>query len=255
MSDFITRRKLVTSSLVAAAGIAGLDVAARIADKYGFLAPDHSGILGAGEALTYGAQRILISHHSLAREFDRSQISNSKIIPVNGEPPETDVYQRDLANGFADWRLTVDGLVERPSAFSLAELKSFPSRSQITHQACEEGWSFIAEWSGVPLSYVLHLVGVRPEAKWVVFFTLDDIWDSIDMPEAFHPQTLLAFGMNGQELPAKHGAPLRVRVPRQLGQKSKKYLSRIFITDTVKNIGKGLGAIDPEQGFSWYMGI
>jgi len=253
MKELITRRKLITSGLVTAAGIAGFASAAGMADKYGFLAPDHQGILGAGEALTYGVQRILMSRHSLAREFDRSQIS--KIIPVNGEPPKTGTYQRLLANGFADWRLTVDGMVDRPFTFSLADLKRFPSRSQITHQACEEGWSFIAEWSGIPLSYVLHLVGVRPEAKWVVFFTLDDDWDSVDIPEAFHPQTLLVLGMNGQELPTRHGAPLRVRVPRQLGQKSKKYLSRILVTDTVKNIGKGWGAIDPEFGFSWYMGI
>jgi hypothetical protein len=253
MSELITRRKLITSGVAVAAGIAGLDAAARIADKYGFLAPDHNGILGAGEAITYGAQRMLMAHHSLVREFDRSQIS--KIIPVNGEPPQTDDYQRLLAGGFTGWRLIVDGLVARPSTFSLAELKRLPSRSQITHQACEEGWSFIAEWSGVPLSYILHLVGVRPEAKWVVFFTLDDSWDSIDMPEAFHPQTLLVLGMNGEELPTRHGAPMRVRVPRQLGQKSKKYLSRILVTDTVKNIGKGWGAIDPEFGYSWYMGI
>jgi DMSO/TMAO reductase YedYZ molybdopterin-dependent catalytic subunit len=253
MSESITRRKLITSGLVTAAGVAGVAGAARIADKYGFLAPDHQGVLGVGEALTYGAQRILMSRHSLAREFDRSQIS--KIIPVNGEPPKTEACQRLLANGFADWRLTVDGLVDHPSTFSLVDLKRFPSRSQITHQACEEGWSFIAEWSGVPLSYVLHLVGVRPEAKWVVFFALDDDWDSVDMPEAFHPQTLLVLGMNGQELPTRHGAPLRVRVPRQLGQKSKKYLSRILVTDTVKNIGKGWGAADPEFGYSWYMGI
>jgi hypothetical protein len=253
MSELITRRKLITGGVVAVSGMAGLDAAARIADKYGFLAPDRSGILGVGEALTYGAQRILMLHHSFAREFDRSQIS--KIIPVNGEPPKTDAYQRLLANGFADWRLTIDGLVAHPSTFSLAELKRFPSRNQITHQACEEGWSFIAEWSGIPLSYVLHLVGVRPEAKWVVFFTFDDGWDSIDMPEAFHPQTLLVLGMNGQELPTRHGAPLRVRVPRQLGQKSKKYLTRILVTDTVKTIGKGWGAIDPEFGYSWYMGI
>jgi DMSO/TMAO reductase YedYZ molybdopterin-dependent catalytic subunit len=253
MSEFITRRKLITTGLAAAAGLAGLDGAARIADRYGFLAPDHSGLFGAGEALTYGAQRILMAHHSLAREFNRSEIS--KITPVNGEPPKTDPYQRLLADGFADWRLKVDGLVARPSTFSLAELKRLPSRSQITHQACEEGWSFIAEWSGVPLSYVLNLVGVRPEAKWVVFFAFDGAWDSIDMPEAFHPQTLLVLGMNGRELPTRHGAPLRVRVPRQLGQKSKKYLSHVTVTDTVKNIGKGWGAIDPEEGYSWYMGI
>jgi DMSO/TMAO reductase YedYZ molybdopterin-dependent catalytic subunit len=253
MSEFITRRKLITTGLAAAGGLAGLEAAARIADHYGLLAPDHSVLFGSGEALTYATQRILMAHHSHAREFNRSDIS--KIIPVNGEPPKTDPYQRLLAGGFADWRLQVDGLVARPSTFSLAELKRLPSRSQITHQACEEGWSFIAEWSGVPLSYLLSLVGVRPEAKWVVFFAFDDCWDSIDMPEAFHPQTLLVLGMNGQELPTSHGAPLRVRVPRQLGQKSKKYLTRILVTDTVKNIGKGWGANDPEDGYSWYMGI
>jgi len=253
MSRLITRRKLITSGLVAAAGAAGIYAAAGIAEKYGFLAPDHQGILGVGEALTYGAQRMFMALHSRAREFDRSQIS--KVIPVNGEPPKTDTYLRMLANGFADWRLTVDGLVERPSTFSLAELKQFPSMSQITHQACEEGWSFIAEWSGVPLSYILHLVGVRHEAKWVVYFAADDNWDSVDIPEAFHPQSLLVLGMNGRELPTRHGAPLRLRFPRQLGQKSKKYLNRILVTDTVKKIGKGWGAADPEYGYSWYMGI
>ncbi len=253
MSEFITRRKLITTGFAAAASLVGLEAVARIADDYGYLSPNHYGLFGAGEALTYGAQRILMAHHSAAREFNRSDIS--KIIPVNGEPPTTDVYQRQLAGGFVDWRLRVDGLVTRPSIFSLEELKHLPVRSQITHQACEEGWSFIAEWSGVPLSYILQSVGVRAEAKWVVFFTLDDKWDSIDMPEAFHPQTLLVLGMNGKELPAKHGAPLRVRVPRQLGQKSKKWLSRIMVTDTVKNIGKGLGASAPESGYQWCMGI
>ena len=253
MSGSITRRKLITTGLAAAAGSVGLEAAARIADRYGFLAPDHNGLLGAGEALTYGAQRLLMAHGSLAREFSRSQIS--KVAPVNGEPPKTQTYQRLLAGSFADWRLKVDGLVNRPSFLSLADLKRFPLHSQINHLACEEGWSFIAEWTGVPLSHVLNVVGVRPGAKWVVFFGFDGVWDSIDMPEAFHPQTLLALGMNGQELPTMHGAPLRVRVPRQLGQKSKKYLSRILVTDTVKNIGKGLGASAPEKGFSWYMGI
>jgi DMSO/TMAO reductase YedYZ molybdopterin-dependent catalytic subunit len=149
----------------------------------------------------------------------------------------------------------VDGLVARPVAFSLTELKSLPSRAQITHQACEEGWSFIAEWTGSPLSYILDLVGVYPEAKYVVFFPFDDSWDSLDMSDAWHPQTLLAYGMNGQEIPAPHGAPVRLRVARQLGYKSVKYLSRITVTDTLKNIGKGLGSISPEIGYSWYAGI
>jgi DMSO/TMAO reductase YedYZ molybdopterin-dependent catalytic subunit len=239
--------------LAAAAGASGLGVAAVLAERYGLVPPDHGGIYGVGETLTYAAQRLLMSHHSLAREFNRSQIS--KVFPINGEPPENETYQRQFAGGFHDWRLTVDGLVARPASFSLEDLKRYPSVRQITHQACEEGWSFIAEWTGVPLSYVLNLVGVRPEAKYVVFFPFDESWDSLDMPDAWHPQTLLAYGMNGQDLPKAHGAPVRLRVARQLGYKSIKYLSRITVTDTVKNIGKGLGSVSPEEGYSWYAGI
>jgi DMSO/TMAO reductase YedYZ molybdopterin-dependent catalytic subunit len=249
----ISRRKLMTTGLAAAAGACGLGVAARLADRYGLIPPDHGGIYGVGETLTYAAQRLLMSQHSLAREFNRSEIS--KVFPVNGEVPENETYQRLLAGGFADWRLTVDGLIARPLAFSLAELKRLPSGTQITHQACEEGWSFIAEWTGVSLSYLLNLVGVRREAKYVVFFPFDESWDSLDMSDAWHPQTLLAYGMNGQELPPPHGAPIRLRVARQLGYKSVKYLSRITVTNTLKNIGKGLGSISPEIGYSWFAGI
>jgi DMSO/TMAO reductase YedYZ molybdopterin-dependent catalytic subunit len=263
MSGTLSRRKLITTGLAAAAGASGLGVAAYIADRYGLVPPDHGGIYGVGETLTYAAQRLLMSHRSLAREFNPSEIS--KVAPVNGASPENETYRRLLAGGFADWRLTVDGLVARPSSFSLQELKGFPSRSQITHQACEEGWSFIAQWSGVPLSYMLNLVGVRPQAKYIVFIPFDNPfakgqpshvwWESIDMPDAWHPQTLLAYGMNGQDLPVPHGAPVRLRVARQLGYKSVKYLSRMTVTDTVKNIGKGLGGSNPEIGYSWYAGI
>ncbi len=253
MTRGITRRTLITKGLVAAAGASGLAAAARLADRYGLIPPDHGGIYGAGETLTYAAQRLLMSHHSLAREFDRSDIS--RVAPVNGAPPETDAYERLLSRQFAEWRLVVDGLVARPSSFSLAELRRFPSRTQITHQACEEGWSFIAEWTGVPLSHVLNVVGVSTRAKYVVFFPFDQSWDSVDMPDAWHAQTLLAYGMNGQELPTGHGAPLRLRVPRQLGYKSVKYLSRIAVVATLEDIGEGLGSWSPEIGYSWYAGI
>ena len=143
--------------------------------------------------------------------------------PINGPAPSTLDYRQLLARRFSDWRLEVDGLVARPSSFSLADLHGFPVSRQITHQACEEGWSFIAEWIGVPLSHVLNLVGVSPRARYVVFFAFDDLWESIDMGDAWHPQTLLAYGMNGGALPAPHGAPVRLRVPRQLGYKSLKY--------------------------------
>ncbi|HEV2521855.1 MAG TPA: molybdopterin-dependent oxidoreductase [Candidatus Acidoferrales bacterium] len=250
----VSRRKLITRGLTAVAGVSGLGVAAKIADQYGLIPPDWGGVWGPGETLTYASQRILMSVHSMAPEFNRSEIS--KVAPVNGKAPQTDLYEGMRHAGFAEWRLAVDGLVARPSSFSLAELKSFPSRSQITHQACEEGWSFIAEWAGVPLSYLLNHVGINDRAKFVVFFTFDERWwGSLDLPDSFHPQTFLAYGMNGEDLPADHGAPLRVRVARQLGYKSIKYLTRITVTDALKNIGDGRGSSAPSHGFSWYAGI
>jgi len=254
MNDKLSRRKLITTGLASAAGVSGLAVAAKLANHYGLIPPDYGGVYGVGETLTYGAQRLLMSsRHSFAREFNRSQVS--KVIPVSGPPPETDPYQRELAGKFANWRLTVDGLVARPTSFSLDELKRFPSRSNITHQACEEGWSFIAEWTGVPLSYVLNLVGVNPKAKFVVVYPYDTLWDSIDMLDALHPQTTLVYALNGQELPTPHGAPLRLRVPRQLGYKSIKYLSRITLTDSLKHVGDGRGSSEPAAGYSWFAGI
>ena len=252
MNRVLSRRRLITAGF-GVAGVSGLAAAYRIASRYGLIPPDHGGIYGIGETLTYASQRILMSRHSLAREFNRSEIS--KVFPVNGNPPQNPAYQRLLRQGFASWRLIVDGLVSNPLSISMAELKRYPSRTQITHQACEEGWSFIAEWTGVPLSHILNLARVLPQGRYVVFFPFDESWDSLDMLEAWHPQTLLAYAMNGRELPTPHGAPLRLRIPRQLGYKSVKYLSRITVTDTLKNIGKGLGSVSPEWGYSWYAGI
>jgi hypothetical protein len=252
LSSNLSRRKLITTGL-AAAGAVGLDAAYRLADRYGLIPPDHGSLYGIGETLTYASQRILMSHHSLSREFNRSEIS--KAFPINGPPPEDETYERLLGDNFFNWRLAVGGLVSRPSSFSLAQLKAWPSRSQITLHACEEGWSCIAEWTGVPLSYLLNVVGIHPLAKYVVFFPFDGSWDSLDMADALHPQTLLAYGMNGEDVSVPHGAPIRLRVARQLGYKSVKYLSRIAVTDTLKNIGSGLGSISPEIGYSWYAGI
>ena len=253
MRRLLTRRTLIKSGLAAAAGASGLAVAARLADRYGLIPPDHGGIYGIGETLTYAAQRVLMARHPLAREFTRADIS--KVSPVNGAVTETNDYQRLLAGKFEEWRLMVDGLVSQPSSFSLAELKRMPPRTQITHQACEEGWSFIAEWTGVPLSVVLSAVGVSTRARYVVFFPFDDSWDSLDMSDAWHPQTLLVYAMNGEQLPTGHGAPIRLRVPRQLGYKSVKYLSQITVVDTLSDIGEGLGSYSPEIGYSWYAGI
>jgi DMSO/TMAO reductase YedYZ molybdopterin-dependent catalytic subunit len=252
MTD-LSRRKLIIGGLAATAGVAGLGVAAQLAEKYGLIPPDHGGIYGLGTTLTYASQRLL-TRHSMAREFSQSQISRPPL--ANEMPPLTDAYKHLQAGGFADWRLTVTGMVDRPAAFSLAQLKSYPRRSQITQIACEEGWSYIAEWIGVPLSHVMDLVGVRPQAKYIVYFSIDpDWWDSIDMADAMHPQTFLAYGMNGDELPTGNGGPLRMRVPRQLGYKSVKFVTHLTVTDNLKNFGKGLGSLEPEFGYSWYAGI
>jgi DMSO/TMAO reductase YedYZ molybdopterin-dependent catalytic subunit len=252
MTD-ISRRRLIIGGLAVTAGVSGLAVAARMAQKYGLVPPDRGGIYGLGETLTYGSQRLL-TRHSLAREFSRSQISNPPF--ANEMPPLNEAYKRLQAGGFADWRLTVDGMVDRPASFSIDRLKSYPSRSQITHLACEEGWSYIAEWIGVPLSHVLDVVGVQPQARYVVYFSIDsDWWDSVDMADALHPQTFLAYGMNGNELPVGNGGPLRMRVPRQLGYKSVKFITHLTVTDSMKGFGKGLGSASPEGGYAWYAGV
>jgi DMSO/TMAO reductase YedYZ molybdopterin-dependent catalytic subunit len=249
----ISRRRLITTGLTAVAGASGLAAAARLAAQYGLVPPDHGGLYGAGETLTYAAHRLLTLHQPLAREFDRSQIS--RVAPVNGGPPDGDDYQRLLRRNFAEWRLEVDGLVARPSSFSLDELKRMPVRSHITHQACEEGWSFIAEWTGVALSEILARAGLSPRAKYVVLYPFDDFWDSIDLADALHPQTLVTYGMNGHELPTGHGAPVRLRVTRQLGYKSVKYLSRLTAVETLADVGDGQGAGAVAYGYSWYAGI
>jgi DMSO/TMAO reductase YedYZ molybdopterin-dependent catalytic subunit len=248
-----SRRKLITTGLAATAGASGLAAAARLAHHYGLVPPDYGGIYGPGETLTYASQRLL-TRHSLAREFPRSQISRPPV--ANGEPPTDEAFRRLQKGAFADWRLAVDGMVARPASFSLAELKSYPSRSQITHLACEEGWSFIAEWTGVPLFHVLDAAGILPQARYVVYYSIQpDWWDSVDMADALHPQTLVTYGMNGGELPVGHGGPVRLRVPRQLGYKSVKYITRLTATDSLKAFGKGLGSAAPEAGYAWYAGI
>jgi DMSO/TMAO reductase YedYZ molybdopterin-dependent catalytic subunit len=242
----LSRRKVIKTGVAATAGVSGLAVAARLADIYGLIPPDHGGIYGPGKALTYASQRLL-TRNTLAREFTRSQISTRPV--ANGRLPEGEDFKRLQAGRFADWRLAIEGMVARPAALSLADLRSYPSRSQITQLICEEGWSFIAEWIGVPLSHVLNTVEVLPQARYVVLFSIQRDWvESIDMADALHPQTLLTYGMNGGDLPIGHGGPLRLRVPRQLGYKSLKYVNRLMITDNLKEFS-------PDGSYAWYAGI
>jgi DMSO/TMAO reductase YedYZ molybdopterin-dependent catalytic subunit len=249
----LSRRKLITYGLAATAGASGLVAAAGLARRYGLIPPDHGGVYGPGETLTYAAQKIL-TPHSLAREFPRSMISKTPF--ANETTPPSDAFKRHQAAGFSDWRLSVDGMVARPASLSLSDLRSLPVHSQITEVACEEGWSYIAEWIGTPLAEVLNAVGVLPHARYIVYFSIQpDWWESIDMADALHPQTFLTLGMNDGDLPVSFGGPLRLRVPRQLGYKSVKYITHMTATDTLKGFGKGLGSASPEAGYAWYAGI
>jgi DMSO/TMAO reductase YedYZ molybdopterin-dependent catalytic subunit len=255
MSNDFTRRRLVKAGLATAAGAAGIGAGVHFAGRYGLIPPDYRGIVGVGETLTYAAQRLLTSGNSLAREFKKSDISKSPV--VNGPAPPDEAFRRLAADGFKDWRLQIEGLVERPVSLSLDELKAMPQESHILLHACEQGWSYIAEWTGVRLSHVLDLVKTRPEARYVVSMPFPNPqqttgiirvqWESIDMADALHPQTLLAYGMNGEALPADFGAPLRLRMSREIGWKNTKYLSRMILTDDMNMYRKGDG--------TWYGGI
>lgn len=252
MSD-LTRRKLIVTGLAASAGVAGLGVATHLAKKYGLVPPDHGGLFGPGETLTYASMRLL-TRHSMAREFSRNQISKRPL--ENEVAPFSDEFKRFQAAKFVDWRLVVDGMVERPMSFSVDQLKTYPAHSQITETVCEEGWSYIAEWNGVQLSHILSLVGAHPQAKYVFYFSIEpDWWESMDMADALHPQTFITYGMNGNELPVGNGGPIRVKLPRQIGYKSVKFVNRLIVTDSVEKFGKGLGSVSPEGGYAWYAGI
>jgi DMSO/TMAO reductase YedYZ molybdopterin-dependent catalytic subunit len=221
------------------------------------LPPAYGNILRMGDNLTYAAQRTLLPGQSLVREYTHADISSfpatGTVNPGDPKHPKTsEEYRRLHQSGFAGWRLSVEGAVARPGIFSLAELKSFPSRTQITRHVCEEGWSAIAQWTGVPLSRVLDAAGLQPNARFVTYYSYDDWTDSIDMLDALHPQTILAYGMNGRDLPLQHGAPLRLRVERQLGYKSMKYLSGIIVTE---NLDDGGDKGNPKNGWAWYVGI
>lgn len=249
----LSRRRLLTTGLAAAGGASGFALATKLAERHGLIPPDAGGVYGPGETLTYAAQRLL-NRHAAARQFSRSQISEKPF--ANEVSPLGEEFKRLESGGFRDWRLVVDGMAARPASFSVADIKNFPSSSHVTMIGCEEGWTYIAEWTGASLSHILDQVGTLPEVRYVVYHSFQHgWWESIDMADALHPQTLVAYGMNGAELPVPFGGPLRMRVPRQLGYKSVKYITRLTLTDSLKKFGKGLGSAAPEGGYAWYAGI
>jgi DMSO/TMAO reductase YedYZ molybdopterin-dependent catalytic subunit len=227
-------------------------------------APDFQEFLSSAEWLTYRTQRLLGGGHALAREFSTADIS--PVFKVNGtSSPEGEEYAALRDNNFADWRLRVEGLVANPLDISLAELRALPQRTQITRHDCVEGWSAIGKWQGVPLAIVLQRATLLPAARFVVFHCADTLeqtldgtgqyYESIDLIDAFHPQTILAHSLNDEPLAVGHGAPLRLRVERQLGYKQAKYVMRIEVTDRLDNFGRGKGGFWEDRGYEWYAGI
>jgi DMSO/TMAO reductase YedYZ molybdopterin-dependent catalytic subunit len=215
--------------------------------------------LNFGESLHYQAQRGLLGQ-GLAREYRLDQ--RSPVFRMNGNRmPRSEAYARHLANDFADWRLIVDGLVQRPLALSMADLMRMPSRSQVTRHDCVEGWSAIGQWTGTPLAAILRQAGLRRSARFIAFHCADDFsgrpyYESIDLTDAFHPQTILAWGMNGGRLPVGHGAPLRLRVERQLGYKQAKFVMRVEARDSLAGLHGGRGGLwEDRVGYEWYAGI
>ena len=239
MTDQVTRRSLL-------AGLAGagtlLSGCSRLDDKTPFRQ-----ILSASDGFTLHAQRLVLANRPLVRELSLAELS--KAFPMNGTTmPKGDDYQRWLDSGFANWQLRVHGLVDRPIALTLGQIRALPARTQITMHNCDEGWSAVGQWTGVRLAHLLAMAGLRPAARYVVFHCMDKMeldgnyyYESIDLLDALHPQTILAYAMNGQPLPVGYGAPLRLRVETQIGYKNAKYVERIEVVDQLSSIGKGRG--------------
>jgi DMSO/TMAO reductase YedYZ molybdopterin-dependent catalytic subunit len=254
MSRILTRRNLLVTgtATVGTTLLAGCD---RIFEA-GTMRP----LLDFGQFLSLNAHRLLLAHQPLVREYSMDDISPD--FPSNGTATPSGMGYFELAtSNFENWRLTVDGLVKNRLAFSLDELKQMPSRSQITQHSCDEGWTAIGQWTGVPLAHLLNMAELQPNARYIVFHCLDEMsrgdfyYESIDLFDAFHPQTILAYGMNGGGLPVQHGAPLRLRVERQIGYKNAKFVTRVEAVERLTMLGGGKGGYWPDRGYQWYAGL
>ena len=255
--DFLTRRAALLGAMGAGFVLSGCD---KLSQNQIF-----QRMLAGAEKLSLGGQRLVLNSSApLAHEYQPSDIS--RVFKANGTVrPESADYRRLAMSQFSDWRLKIDGLVKKPLSLSLDELKAMPSRTQITRHDCVEGWSAIGQWTGVPLGRLLESAELMPNAKYIVFRCADDLeqsqdgsglyYESIDLVDAFHPQTIMAYAMNGQPLPVPHGAPLRLRVERQLGYKMAKYVMRIEAVEDFAKIGFGKGGYWEDRGYEWYAGI
>jgi DMSO/TMAO reductase YedYZ molybdopterin-dependent catalytic subunit len=227
--------------------------------------PTFQNLLGSAEKINLNGQRLVLNSSTpLAREYQKSDIS--RVFKANGTVrPDGEEYRKLAFAQFETWKLQIGGLVNKPLSLSLEELKAMPSRTQITRHDCVEGWSAIGEWTGVPLSTLLNQAELKPNARYIVFRCADDLigsrdgsglyYESIDLVDAYHPQTIMAYVMNGMPLPIEHGAPLRLRVERQLGYKMAKYVMRIEAVEDFSKIGIGKGGFWEDRGYEWYAGI
>jgi DMSO/TMAO reductase YedYZ molybdopterin-dependent catalytic subunit len=260
MAEIMNRRRFLlgTASAASALALSGCD-ALDDASQGPF-----RNVLSSAEELTRTTQRFFLTPRSMAKEFTEADIA-PKFRANGSTSPDDPEYLRLAAGGFADWRLKVGGLVEAPMEFSLADLAAMPSRTQITRHDCVEGWSCIGKWKGVQLALVLDKVRLKPETRYIVFTCADELEKTLDgsgryyeshgLEDAFHPQTILAYEMNGQPLPIPHGAPVRLRVERQLGYKQPKYIMRIDAVDSLARFGSGNGGFWEDRGYEWYAGI
>jgi DMSO/TMAO reductase YedYZ molybdopterin-dependent catalytic subunit len=255
----LTRRQLLAR---VAAGGAVLGLAA--CDRLSSAAPSRS-ILDAAEDLTLRVQRALLApRDALAPEYRPEDISTT-FKPNGSTDPDDPDYVKARDEKFVNWKLEVGGLVERPMQLSLADLRGMPSRTQITRHDCVEGWSVIGKWKGVPLAQVLAKAGLKPSARYIAFHCADTLeqtldnsgvyYETIDRIDAFHPQTILAYDLNDKPLPVPNGAPLRLRVERQLGYKMAKYVMRIEAIDSFAKLVGGRGGFWEDRGYEWYAGI
>jgi DMSO/TMAO reductase YedYZ molybdopterin-dependent catalytic subunit len=227
------------------------------------MSPWFSKVLSVGESLNKGVHQFVGGRVSMAQEFTEADLSPT--FRGNGSTNPGDApYRAMVADGFASWTLTVDGLVEQPTTLTLAQLRAMPSRTQITRHDCVEGWSAIGKWTGVPLAQLLALAKPKTEARYVVFHCADTYgkggsktpyYESIDMLDAYHAQTILAYGLNGKPLPVANGAPLRLRVERQLGYKHAKFVTRLELVESFAHLGRGKGGYWEDRGYQWYAGI
>jgi DMSO/TMAO reductase YedYZ molybdopterin-dependent catalytic subunit len=256
-NDINVSRRNILMRLLAGAGSVALAGCNKLSETAWFPA-----VLGIGEKATQGVQKLIIPRKAMAQEFADSDLSPA--FRSNGTSmPDNPEYRELAKNGFADYRLAVDGLIERPVSFSLANIFALPSRTQITRHDCVEGWSAIGKWKGVRLGALLESVRLKPNARYVVFHCADPMeadgsspyYESVDLDDAFHPQTLLAYELNGKPLAIKNGAPLRLRLERQLGYKMAKYVMRLEIVDDLTPIAGGKGGYWEDQGYEWYAGI